>query len=453
MALSAGGIGSGLDVSGIVSQLMALERAPLDRLNTQKDTLNAKLSAFGQLKSALSTFQTAMTGLSTADKFQVFSSVSSNPDSFTATANTAALAGVRSIEVLALANPNRITSGMDAGSTYADADTSIGVSGILEITQDIAGTPRTFQISLDGTNNTLNGIMDSINNAVENSGVTASIVNTGTASKLVLTSNDSGTANAITIDAGTTASVATALGFETIAGNEASDASVRIDGIAITSSSNTISDAISGVTLNLKQAAPGVVESLNISRDTETVKASVQLFVDAYNDVRKVLDTLGGEEATLQGDNGLLNIERQLQSVLTKPAAGLSINYLSEIGIETDPKTGSLTLDSAQLDTAIGADYSGLANLFSDSTEGFAVRFGAMADSLIAADGLIELRTAGIDSSISSIEDRGLNLEFRLENIEARYRRQYSALDTLVAQMNSTGSFLSQQLGNLPSVN
>ncbi len=453
MALSAGGIGSGLDVNSIVSQLMALERRPLDQLGAQKSDLSAQLSAYGQLKSAFSTFQSAMKGLSSSDKFQVYSATPSNSDSFTATASSTASAAVHSIDVLALANAHKMTSGKDVGSTYADADTAIGTTGTLEITQDAAGTPRTFQIAIDGTNNTLSGIRDAINNAADNTGVSASIVNTGTESKLVLSSTDSGTENTITIDTGTTASVATALGFETIAGNEAADASVKIDGITVTSASNTVTDALSGVSLTLKQAAPGTVETLNVSQDTAKVKESVQKFVDAYNDVRSTIKTLGGEDATLQGESSLLTMQRQMQNILNTSASGLGFNYLSEIGIETDSTTGDLTLDSATLDGVISSNFSDLADLFADSSQGFAVRFEAMADSLIATDGLIDTREDGINSRISYVEDRETNLEYRLEIIEARHRRQFSALDTLISQMNSTSSFLSQQLSALPTPN
>ena len=448
MALSAGGVGSGLDVNGIVSQLMSLERAPLDRLTTQKTELDAKLSAYGQLKSALSTFQTAMGGLSSLDKFQVFSVASSNEDSFTATADSAASVANHSISVEALANAHKFTTNDGGLTSYADANASIGTTGTLEIAQGASS----FQITIDGTNDTLDGIKNAINDAADNTGVTASIVNTGTESRLVLTADDSGTANEISIGAATTASVATALDFGTIAGNEAANASVIVDGISISSSTNVITDAISGVSLTLKQAVPGVPETLNVARDDAKVKESVQTFVDGYNDLRRVIKSMGGENGTLQGDSGLLSIERQMQGILNNAASGLTYGYLSEVGITSNAE-GELTLDDSDFDAIVNSGFSDLADLFADSTEGFAVRFESMADGLIASDGLIKARETGINSTISSVEDRQLSLEYRLEIVESRYLRQFSALDSLIAQMNSTSSFLSQQLANIPSAN
>lgn len=446
MALSAGGIGSGLDVNGMVSQLMTLERRPLERLRAQKSDLDAKLSAYGQLKSALSTFKSAMSGLSSTDKFQVFSVSSSNENSFTGSADSSASPATHSIQVEALANAHKLTSNNGGTTSYADADTSIGTTGTLEIVQGASS----FQITIDSSNDTLNGIKDAINDAADNTGVTASIVNTGSESILVLNADETGTVNQISIGANTTASVATALDLGTIAGNEAADASVIVNGIGITSSSNVVTDAISGVTLNLNKAVPGVAETLTVARDTDKVKESVQKFVDAYNDLRSTIRTLGGEDATLQGDTGLLSLERQLQSVFNQGASGLSYGYLTEVGVSTT-STGDLTLDSSKLDEAINTNFSDLANLFADSSEGFAVRFESVADTLIASDGLIESRKTGINSRISAIEDRQENLEYRMGIIEARYMKQFSALDSLVSQLQSTGSFLNQQLANLPA--
>ncbi len=446
MALSAGGIGSGLDVNGMVSQLMTLERRPLERLRAQKSDLDAKLSAYGQLKSALSTFKSAMSGLSATDKFQVFSVNSSNENSFTGSADSSASPATHSIQVEALANPHKLTSNNGGATSYADADTSIGTTGTLEIVQGSSS----FQVTIDSSNNTLNGIKTAINDAADNTGVTASIVNTGSESILVLNADNTGTANQISLGGATTASVATALDFGTIAGNEAADASVIVNGISITSSSNVITDAISGVTLNLNKAVPGVAETLTVARYTDKVKESVQKFVDAYNDLRGTIRTLGGEDATLQGDTGLLSLERQLQGVFNQGASGLSYGYLTEVGISTT-SSGDLTLDSSKLDEAINTNFSGLANLFADSSEGFAVRFESVANTLIASDGLIESRKTGINSRISAIEDRQENLEYRMGIIEARYLKQFSALDSLVSQLQSTGSFLSQQLASLPT--
>lgn len=447
-ALTASGIGSGLDVNSIVSQLMSLERRPLDLLDKQSANLSSQISAYGQLKSALSTFQTAMQGLSSADKFQVYTATSSDQTIFSATADKTAVAGNHSIDVLALAQAHKLTSGSAGSPTYATDTTSIGQTGTLEITQDISGTPRTFQVTIDSTNNTLAGIRDAINNSTNNTGVVASVVNTGTESKLVLSAKDTGLKNAITIGANTSSNISTALGFETLAGNAAADASVKIDGITISSSSNSVSGALQGVTLSLNKV--GSSQTLDVARDNTTVQASVQKFVDAYNDIRKVMKTLGAADGTLSGETVLNGIERKIQSVFNTSASGLAYTSLSEVGINTDPKTGDLTLDSTKLNTAMTANYSGVADLFSNSTQGFAVRYESMASSMIASDGIISTRTDGINSQISSLDKRRSDMEYRLTQTEAKLRAQYTALDGLVAQLQSTGNFLTQQLAKLP---
>ncbi len=447
-SITASGIGSGLDVNSIVSQLMSLERRPLDTLNALGTKLTSQLSAYGQLKSSIATFQSAMKELSSADKFQVFSAASSNVDAFTVTANKTASVGKYSMDVLALAQTHKMTSGKAGSASYANENTSTGALGVLEITQDFGGTPRTFQINIDGTNDSLGGIRDAINSSATNTGVRASIVNTGTESKLVLSANDTGLSNAITIGVGTSSSVSVALGFETLAGNSAADASVKIDGVTITNSSNVISTALSGVDITLKKT--GSNETLNVARDTSSVNASVQKFADAYNDVRKVIKTLSANNATLEGESVLKGIERKIQSIFNTSAVGLTKQHVSEIGIKTDPKTGDLSLDAAKLNTALAANYSSVAELFSDSTQGFAVRFETMANDMISATGLIESRKEGINSRISGIDKNRFSIEYRLDLKEASYRAQFSALDGLISKLQSTGSFLTQQLASLP---
>lgn len=447
-SLTASGLGSGLDVNSIVTQLMSLERRPLDQLNTLSNRLDAQLSAYGQLKSALSTFQSAMKGLSSADKFQVYSTKSADDSIFTATADKNAVAASHSIEVISLARAHKLTSGSAGSPSYANANTSIAQTGTLELVQNAGGTPRSFQVTIDGSNNTLAGIRDAINNSSNNTGIIASVVNTGGSSKLVLSAKDTGLANAITIGANTSASIATALGFETLAGNSAADASLKIDGLPVTSASNIVNGALNGVTLTLKNS--GTPQRLDVSRDTAAVKASAQKFVDAYNDVRKVIKSLGGKDGSLEGESVLKGIERKIQSIFNTNASGLKFNHLSEIGIKTDPKTGDISLDSTKFEGILAANYSDLAALFSDATHGFAVRFEAAASTMIASAGIIESRKEGINSRISDVDKRISYQEYRLSLVEQKYRSQFTALDGLVSRLQSTGDFLTQQLSRLP---
>ena len=436
MALSAGGIGSGLDVAGIVSQLMTLERRPLDLLQAQEVTLEAQLSAYGQLKSSLSGFQDAMEGLSSLDKFKVFSAASSDESEFTATTNSSAAAGTYTINVTRLAESHKMTTD---GAGYS-AET-----GSLEIS--VGATA--FSVTIDGTNNSLSGIRDAINDASDNAGVTATIVNDGTSDHLVLTSNDSGNADALTITSGT---VADALNLTTIAGQNTSllDAALTIDGIAVTSASNSVT-AIDGITLNLKGEL-GVDKTLTVTRDTSAVKDSVQSFIDAYNGLRSTISTLHAEDATLEGDSALLGIERMIRNEINTVASGLNYSYLSDLGITTNATTGDLELDTTDLDTELTNDFSGVADFFANNSEGVAYRLDVLATSLLATDGLIDSREDGINSTIDSVQDRQVSVEYRLELTEQRYLAQFGALDLLVSQLQSTSDYLTQQLASLPGV-
>ncbi len=450
MAITVGGIGSGLDVESIVNQLMALERRPLELLVQQEADLNSRLSIYGTLKSALSSFQSAAESLSSLSNIQVFSATSSDDALFTATADSSAVAGSYSIEVTQLAQAHKIAS--TAG--FADANTAIGSTGTLRITVGASATPAAFDIVIDSSNNTLNGIRDAINQALDNTGVTASILNVddgvgGTESKIVLNSNSSGADFDLALS-DVSGSIASTLNMATITGQSAQDALIKVDGFDVTSASNVIAGAIQGITLNIKSAQVGTPEILTIATDIEAAKTSVEEFVDAYNSLRTTISEMGGEGGALQGDSGLLLIERQLRSVFNTPASGLSYQYLSEIGITTQSTDGQLVLDSSRLESQLNSDFSGIANLFADDDQGFAFRFEALTSNLIASDGLIDAREDGINSSISRLGDSQVQLEYRLGIVEARFRAQFTALDGLIAQLNTTGNFLSQQLSTLP---
>ena len=449
MAFAIGGVGSGLDVDNIVRQLMVLERRPLDALESRERDYRNDLSAFGRLKGALSSFESAMDGLASLDKFKVFSATSANEDAFTATASTSATTGSYAVKVNQLAQSHKLAS-----AAFASTD-AIG-TGTLSIQ---VGT-NSFNVAIDGTNNTLSDIRDAINNAADNTGVSASIITDDTGSRLILSSDKSGTANAITVtatdddannidNAGLSQLVYDGVNNNLSLGQAARDSIIEIDGFTVTNSSNTVTGAVEGVTLNLK-AQTTAADALSVSRDTAAVKENVQAFVDAYNSLRSTIRTLGGEDGPLQGDSGLLSIERQIQNVFNTKASGLDFDYLSELGVTTAATGGSLEIDSAKLDEALSTNFTGVANFFADATQGFAVKMGSTAESLLAADGLIKARETGINSSIKGLESRQESLEYRMELIEKRFRSQFTALDSLIVQLQSSGNFLSQQLANLP---
>jgi flagellar hook-associated protein 2 len=446
--ISSAGIGSGLDVDGIVQSLMKLERRPLDFLQVRQNQFEAQLSDFGQVKSALSTFQSALNDLGSISKFQVNKGSSSDDTIFTASTTSSAIPGSYAIRFdddginqLAVADKKNSTVAV------ADADTSISATGSLRI--EVGNASNYFDVVIDSSNDTLSGIRDAINNASDNAGVTATIINADGGPKLILTSNDTGTNNAFTLS-DQSGNVAATLGMTDIV--TAQDAVVNIDGFTVTSNSNSITSAIQGVTIELGALDTlGVSQTLSITRDNEKVSESVQAFVDAFNTLRGVLSS--ARAGNLNGDNTLLSIENRIRGIMNTSPSGVTtaFNYLSEIGITTQ-EGGDLALDTTKLTAALDQDFSGIAQMMANDPEGYTFRLKNVMDDFLGFDGLVTAKEDGLNARIDQLDDQQFNMEYRLQLIERRYRDQFSALDTLVSNMQATSTFLTQQLAALPQI-
>ena len=446
-SITAPGIGSGLDVQSIVSQLMEIERQPLQRLQFKQTQLEAQISAYGQLNSTISTFQTAMENLGSLDALKVFTTNSSNADVIDLTATSSASLGTFDIEVVRLAEQHKMSS-----NEVLNTDTFGGTAGdslTIQVGSDVADV-----VTIDmSAAMTLADIRNAINNDVNNPGVQATIINgDNNNQKLIFTATDSGQDNALTLSYGG-AITSDTLNFQTLndIGGDTSllNAELNIDGYNITRSSNNIGDAISGVTLNLVSADPGNAHTVGIDRDLESVETSVQAFADAFNELRGAIK--GFRSGQLEADSSLLSIERRLFSVLNTPASG-GFSVLSEIGLSMQ-KDGNMTLSNSDLQSALQTDFEGVAQLFADDTQGFAKRLSDLADSWLASDGLLETRTDGLEARIDDLVDRQVSFERNLASVESRYRAQFAALDALVGQLQGTGNFLTSQLAQLPGAN
>ncbi|HEC06135.1 MAG TPA: flagellar cap protein [Thiolapillus brandeum] len=446
--ITAPGVGSGLDVNSIVNQLMALERRPLEALQRRQDQYEAQLSAYGQLKSALSGFQDAMEGLSSQDAFKVFSASTSNEDVLQVSAASSAPLGSYNVRVERLAAYHKMASNEFLNTTTFGG--SAGDSMSIQVGSDPANT-----LSIDlSTAQTLEEIRDLINDDLSNPGVSATVVNgNGGNQKLILTADDSGAASAMTVSYGGSLSAAS-FGLQTLndVGGDLTllDAQISVDGYSVTRSSNTISDVIQGVTLDLRQAQPGTDIRVDIDRDLDAAKESVQAFADAYNDLRSSIKSL--RNGQLEADSTLLSIERGLLDIMNNPGTGGVYNHLSEIGL-TIQKDGNMSVKSTALENALNAEFAGVADLFANSQTGYASRFESLAGQWLETGGLIDSRTDGLDSRIEDLQDRQSAMDRRLEQIETRYLRQFSALDSLVSQLQGTSSFLTSQLASLPGAN
>ncbi len=441
--ITALGIGSGLDANSIVDQLMALEQQPLIALQTKEAGYIAELSAIGQLSSAVSAFKSAVDALSSSDDFNVFTATSADTAKFTASASSSAAEGTFDVKVNSLA-----TAQKQGSNSFADSDTTtVGSSG-----DKIKITIGSDTFSVDIGAKTLDQISAAINAASDNVGVTASVVQEDASNfYLTLTSDSTGTANTMTLafeDSGGSP-IADPLGMAQT--KAAADAEILIDNTyTVTRSSNTISDAISGVTLTLLETSTSAV-NLNINHNSGAVSGAIESFATAYNTLQSSLSSLSA--GALSGDSSIRTIQNQIRSVFNTVPSGLtgSYTYLSEIGISFT-KEGTLTTDSTEIDNAISANLSSLTELFSDDDQGYAFRLSAVLDNIIDSDGLIDAKEDGINAQIDDVQDAQVDLQFRLETIEARYRAQYGALDTLMTNLSTTSSFLDQQLSLLANL-
>jgi flagellar hook-associated protein 2 len=441
--ISLGGVN--LDVSGIVSQLMDLEKRPLVKLQQQETEYNSQLSELGRLKSALSTFQSSMTNLSSLDKFETYkasNSEDSSNQSYSASVDETAVAGNYSINVTSLAAVNKL--GQDPGITVFDATTP-PYTGVDTLDLD----DGTNNISVDINGKTITEVRDAINTAAEanGTGLSAAIIQTGTdAFQLVVTASESGTANQVNITNVNGASAALGL-IET---QSASNGVVEIDGYEVTSSSNKIEGAIEGVTLNLKQVNPSAPTpaELTVSRDTAAVTDSVNNFINSYNSLMSSVKVY--ESGALKGDSSLDAIKNSFRNQLNTSADTGVFNYLSEVGVTSNAKTGALELDSTVLNSAIESDYEAVSKLFAEPDKGIAYRLDSIVDEFISFDGLIKSKENGINSRLRSNANDQDSMNYRLEAKEAAFLKQYSALDSLIGEMNSTSSSLAGQLSSLP---
>ncbi len=450
------GIGSGLDISGIVSSLVAAEGQPVElRIGRNEAKAQSKLSAFGSLKSALSDFRDKLDAMKSADKFLTRKAISANEDIFTATAGTNAVAAQYDLEIVQLAQSQKLTSG-----AFADADTVVGTG---TLTVGLGGITADIEITTE--NNTLSGIRDAINLSIDNPGVSATIVNADSGSYLILTADKSGIVNEITVtqtggDGGLSAlEYDPGLGLNSLTESiAAQDALVRIDGFDVASSTNTIEGAIQGVTLELLAGTQGGSEKITIENDESAARALVEDFVASYNALVNTLDLItdynleSESAAPLVGDATVRGIRDQIRRELSATVDDINAPFgtLAEIGIETQ-LDGTLSIDDTQLSDVLGEDFVKFGQLFS-TTDGFATRLYDLADGFLKTDGIIETRSAGLKTQIDGYSDERDSLNERLASLETRLLRQFNALDSLLAQLSLTSNFLAQQLDNLPGV-
>lgn len=566
-SISSLGIGSGLDLEGIVTKLMAVEQQPLTQLDTKEASYQAKISALGSLQGAVSSLNSALaaiipsSGQTGASKFVSYKAAVSDTSIASATAGSSSVAGSYALEVTQLATNHRLSTvarahvltsasfasetdtisqgtlditingttkqitvdssndtlaglalsinSSDAGvSASIDDDGSGGkvlvltsktagtagemtLSGIAGFTYDPAsatgdltetqaasggytsasatiaegtldltvGNGSVHQITIDSTNNTLAGLRDAINAAKV--GVTATLTTVSTNDvRLVLTSSTTGNSGKITLSGltGFTFNSTTGTGdlsqAATDGGQAAQGSKIKLNGITISGESNTVTNAVEGVTLTLSKVTTSAV-TLSVSQDKSTnLNAALTSIVTAYNDLNTSIHDLGSYDdetktgGPLLGNSTLRTVSYSIKSLFQSAVKGAtgSYKFLSDLGLAIQ-KDGSIVFDSSKLTTATSSDYEGVANMVA----AFGSTAKALTDGMLGTEGTITAATDGAKRSIEDIDKQRERLSTRLTQIEANYRKQFSALDSLIASMNQTQTYLTQQLANLPN--
>jgi flagellar hook-associated protein 2 len=470
MAIASPGLGSSLDVNSIVSQLMSLEQRPLTVLAQKEAGFQAKISALGSLQGVISAVQSAAanlvpaSGTTATQKFSVFKSTVGDPTMATISTSSSAVAGSYTLEVNQLAKQHSLFSATGAATPFSGPGETLPLGGTLTLSLDaLAGaSPHTStEISIaDGASP--EDIRDAINSA--SAGVSAVVIN-GTAGKqLVLTSDAAGSNQFIKLSgiAGLAYDPDAAVQplTDPFAQSQAAQgSSFKLNGIAVEGVTNTVTTAIDGLTLTLLKGpeapASGISTTLSISKDTSSLTTGVNALVKAFNDFQTTAGSLGSYNAAtkqagaLNGESTLRSAQNAFRTALGKVPSALSgapLQRLSDIGV-TLQKDGKLAVDAAALSTAIGDDLSGVANLVA----AYGGAFKAATDSMVGSSGLIAARSAGLSASIASLGKQSEVISSRLTDIEARYRKQFTSLDVLIAGMTKTSSFLEQQLATLPN--
>jgi len=471
--ISSPGIGSGLDVNSIVTQLVAIERQPIDQLQTQATALQTKLSAFGKLQSDLSALRDAASALTTPSTWNQTTGTSSDSTAVAVTTDATNRPGSYSVQVTQLAQAQTNIS-----KTYASASDLVG-EGTIHIELGTWASDNTFtanpnatavDISVGPPAKSLAEVRDMVNAA--NAGITATVLSDASGARLVFTSSTTGAPNGFKVtvadaDGGNVdTSGLSALAFDPSVGVvtmsralAAANASALINGAPVTAATNTLTNVIDGMTLQLQRVTTSPVQ-VSTASDKGAIRTKIEAFVKAYNDLNNEIvaqtkyDADTKTAGTLQGDSAAVSLRSTLRNMLGGSSGASTVfTRLADIGFNVQ-RDGTISLDSAKVDNAL-SNLAELKKLFSNTdtvtpaNNGFATLFRQYADQALGVDGTIATRTDGIRESISRNEDRQAELEVRVSQTEDRLRKQYTALDAQMGQLQSLSTYVTQQMSIL----
>lgn len=473
------GIGSGLDANTIVSKLVALESQPITNLQTASDKLQTKISAYGQVQSAVSSVRDAARKLTSADLWGATAAASADATAVNATTSAGAQVGTYAVDVTVLAKTQSVVtktslasgaSTLGSGTLTIDLGTWTGNS----FAAKSGTTPLTINVA---ATDTLADIRDKINGS--NSGVKASIITDSSGSRLVMQSAATGEANGFRItaaDAGDGNNIddagLSALAYDpgsTTAGTNlsqaATDAEATINNVPIKSATNTLSEVISGLTITLSKvtSSPTITTgpiNITVSQDTAAITKAITDFATAYSSMATLVkgntkyDESTKTAGVLQGDSGALSVQNQFRSILGSSSdASSTFGTLSSIGLEIQTD-GTVKVNSTKLTSSLG-NLAEVKKLFSNSDsvdankDGIMTRLRVLSDNLLSTDGILTVRTSGLKQTITDNQARQESLQNRVDLYEKRLKAQYTALDTIMAGLNSQGNYVTQMINSL----
>ncbi len=448
------GIASGFPTDEIIEQLLELEQRPIDLLEGRKASFEEKLAIFQDLNTRTLTLRDALrkldnmnllgTDLSVEEEFRRYAATSSNSTIVTATAASTATPGSLVIEVQQLATQERNIS-----NGYSAKTASVG-TGTFSIQ---VGTDPATVITIDSSNESVEGFVAAVNSA--DAGVTAFVVDDGGASnpfKIILVGNDTGAANTLTLSDTLSGGESPLVFNETQA---AADAIIELDpdspsGLTINNSTNTFSEFIRGVTLQVEKVSTERV-TIEIEPDPDEVASAISDLVSVYNDVIEIvaeqaeIDPATNRGGILIGDSTLISLQQRLSTVIASQIGSGSITSAVQIGLELD-RDGALQLDEDELAAALASDFEGVASFFA-GVGSFGDQLRDVADSYTdTIDGALVTRINGTSSSIDNLTQSISDAEERLETIEANLVLQFAALERTIAGIQQQANFLSQFL-------
>ncbi|KAB0511476.1 flagellar filament capping protein FliD [Pseudomonas extremorientalis] len=452
------GVGSGFDTQAIVKSLVDAERAPKQaQINIQSQKATTQLSSIGKIQAALDAFRGALANMGTDNSFSGLTGTSSDEKVATMTANQGAASGSFSLVVNQLATPSKLST-----KSFAGGQSTVVNSGTTPTTLTISQSGKNFDLKVPA-GATLQQVRDSINSQFGTAGLSANILTDSNGSRLILTSTNSGVGSDLTMSGNSGIDT----GYTVV--SEPKNAKYTIDGIAAESKTNSITDAVSGVSIKLLSVSPLTTPSdtastarnaltISVSTSTTALKSGVKGFVDTYNALLKAMnaetkvtkDAAGNSvAATLTGDSTMRTLQAAIRNEFNALSGNGTLKSLAQFGVTTDQDTGALSIDAKQWDKAVLTNAADINSIFSGKN-GLLARLTAATDGYAkASTGILATRSASLSDSLKDLNKQQVALDDRLTTMQDALTRKYTAMDTLVAQLRQQSNSI---LGTLNAI-